>query len=281
MHHLPRQFRRSQDEVDPHPLFLGKPQLGVVPVGVHPGSGCERAHHIGERRLYRRERRAFRFGDVGAAAEHLHVPHILVGRGDVPVTDQCDPCRRVAPQPLIGVISQCRKPIQLVTEVRVFNGAAIGNIEAPQPNTAAGRTQRPGLGFTPEHRLIVETDRNVVDAHPGGDGHPVPLVVSAVRHFVTGAQERHQWELFVGALGLLHGEHVDIGACHPVDHPLRAGPDRVDVPGGDSHRLLRGRQCPKGSGTSPGIHDSPGTPQPLDLAVRLAARACRPTNLST
>ena len=41
-----------------------------------------------------------------------------------------------------------------------------------------------------------------------------------------------------------------------------------------------GRQCPNGSGSSPGVQLSPGTPQPLDFTVRFAARACRPISLS-
>src|SRR6202034_134579 len=42
----------------------------------------------------------------------------------------------------------------------------------------------------------------------------------------------------------------------------------------------RNHQWPNGSGPSPGVHDSPGTPQPCDLTARLAERACRPIKRS-
>ena len=58
--------------------------------------------------------------------------------------------------------------------------------------------------------------------------------------------------------------------------PAAPVPDRH--PG--SELRPRDHQWPNGSGPSPGIHDSPGTPQPCDLTARLAARACRPIRRS-
>ena len=51
-------------------------------------------------------------------------------------------------------------------------------------------------------------------------------------------------------------------------------------PGADRRAVVH-RQCPNGSGSSPGIQVNPGTPQPCDLTERLAARACRPIRPST
>ena len=50
-------------------------------------------------------------------------------------------------------------------------------------------------------------------------------------------------------------------------------------PGADGGQLWP-CQCPNGSGSSPGVHFRPGTPQPFDFTVRFAARACLPISLS-
>src|ERR1700761_3920537 len=60
-----RQRGGGEDEVDAHSLSLREPQLGVVPVGVHPGAGSERPYHIRELSVDNGvERLALRFRDV-------------------------------------------------------------------------------------------------------------------------------------------------------------------------------------------------------------------------
>ena len=151
--------------------------------------------------------------------------------------------RRIVGQPLVRRIPQRGKPFQLVSVVRRIDGAAVGHVQAPHPHPAAGRAQRPGLRrrfdlrpVTPR-RLTLEADLLVVDADPRRDRHTVPLVEPAVHHLVADRGERHGGELVVGALGLLHGQHVDVGALQPVRDPVDAGADRVHVPGGQPHAL--------------------------------------------
>ena len=151
--------------------------------------------------------------------------------------------RWIVGQPFVRGIPQRSKPFQLVSVVRRIHGAAVGHVQAPHPHPAAGRAQRPGLRrrfdlrlVTPR-RLTLEADLLVIDAHPRRDRHTVPLVEPAVHHLVADRGERHGGELVVGALGLLHRQHVDVGALQPVRDPVDAGADGVHVPGGQPHAL--------------------------------------------
>ena len=84
----------GQNEVDAHPLPLWESQLGVVPIGVDPGTGGEWPYHIGELSVHDSvERLALRLRDMCAALVELDAPDVVVGRGDVPVADQRDLCR--------------------------------------------------------------------------------------------------------------------------------------------------------------------------------------------
>ena len=101
----------------------------------------------------------------------------------------------------------------------------------------AGLRGRGHLGLAAPGGLAVEADLDVVEADPRGDRHAVPLVEADVGDLVAQRRERHGGELGVGALGLLHGQHVDVGAGQPVDDAVHPGADRVDVPGGQSQRV--------------------------------------------
>ena len=85
-------------------------------------------------------------------------------------------------------------------------------------------------------------------ARPGGDGHPVPLRGTHVRHLVAGGLEEQGGKLIVPAFGLLHGQDVDVAAPQPREHPVGAGADGVDVPGRQAHDCRgyprRGRSRP-------------------------------------
>ena len=66
-----------------------------------------------------------------------------------------------------------------------------------------------------------------------------------VSDLVAQCRERHRRELVVGALGLLHRQHVHVGALEPVDDPVHPRANRVDVPGGQAHESDgRGSSCP-------------------------------------
>src|ERR1700761_7895285 len=186
--HAAGQRRRSEYEVDAHALPLRKPQLGVVPVGVDAGAWRERPYHVGELRVDNGvERPAFRFGDMRGSLEKFGVPNIVIGGGDIPVTDQRDLRCGIVAQPAGRRITQRGKPIQLVGVVRITQGAAVGHVQAPHPNAAAGRAQGAGfgrgghLGFATPAGLAVEADLHIVQTNARGDGHTVPLIETDVR----------------------------------------------------------------------------------------------------
>jgi hypothetical protein len=56
-----------------------------------------------------------------------------------------------------------------------------------------------------------------------------------VGHLVAEGLEPLERELVLAGLGLLDREDVDIGAFEPGCDAIDAGPDGVDVPGGDAH----------------------------------------------
>src|SRR5699024_11979522 len=82
---------RGQHEVDAHAFALGEGQALVVPVGVHTGSGGVVACDVLEARLGERgEGCTLGFGDVGRPFEGGHVPHVVILRGNVEITDVGD-----------------------------------------------------------------------------------------------------------------------------------------------------------------------------------------------
>ncbi|GMA87305.1 hypothetical protein GCM10025868_25550 [Angustibacter aerolatus] len=125
--------------------------------------------------------------------------------------------------------------------MRVVEAAAVRHVQAPHPHPAAGGADGPRLRLdrlTPA-RLPREADLHVVQPDPRDDRDAVPLREAHVRHLVPQADERHVGELVVTALGLLHGQHVDVGAFEPGGDPVDASTDRVHVPGGDAHAVER------------------------------------------
>src|ERR1700749_4924809 len=107
--------------------------------------------------------------------------------------------------------------------MRVAQGAAIGHVKAPYPYSCAGGRQGPGFSRSCQirlagpARLAVEADLDIVQTYARSDCHAIPLVETAMRYLVAQLVERQRRELLVGALGLLHGQHVDLGALQPVE----------------------------------------------------------------
>jgi hypothetical protein len=123
--------------------------------------------------------------------------------------------------------------------VRITQGAAVGHVQAPHPNAAAGRAQGAGfrrgghLGFATPAGLAVEADLHIVQTNARGDCHTVPLIEADVCDLVAEFEQRQSGELAIGAFGLLHGQYVDVGASKPVDDAVQAGADRIHIPGGE------------------------------------------------
>ena len=92
-----RQRRGGEDEVDAHSLSLREPQLGVIPVGVYPGTWSERPYHICELSIDDGVKRfALRFRHMGGALEEFDAPDVIVGRGgSVALPLQRDRTRRI------------------------------------------------------------------------------------------------------------------------------------------------------------------------------------------
>ena len=139
-------------------------------------------------------------------------------------------------------IPQRGKPFQLVGVVRIVQRAAVGHVQAPHPHPAARRAE---CAAWPRRRRrllhvgLARRSRPATSSSPTRDAIATPFhwLKPDVRDLVAQRGERHRRELVVGALGFLHGQHVDVGALQPVGDPIDSGADRVDVPGGQSHAL--------------------------------------------
>lgn len=78
----------------------------------------------------------------------------------------------------------------------------------------------------------VEPNPHVVEADAGCDRHAVPLIEADVCDVIAEFEQRQGRELAVRALGLLHGQHVDIGAPKPIEDTIQPGANRIHIPGG-------------------------------------------------
>src|SRR5438132_1013178 len=83
-----------------------------------------------------------------------------------------------------------------------------------------------------------------------------------MRDLVAGLIETLIGELIVAALGLLDGEHVDIGPVQPRDHPIYPGPNRIHVPCRQPHCKLASFGSGSGSGmpVQPSLGQRDGKP---------------------
>jgi hypothetical protein len=124
--------------------------------------------------------------------------------------------------------------------VRVVDGAAVRDVQAPEPDPVA-RADRGAHGAGLGGERVAEAGRpgepelDVAQADAGGDGHAVPLVEPVEGDLVAGRLERHDRELVVGDLGLLQRHGVDVGRAEPLDDPFEPGAQGVDVPRGQPH----------------------------------------------
>ena len=143
------------------------------------------------------------------------------------------------------MVAQPGQPRQLVLVVVVGQGPAVGHVGAGHPHPAAGGPQQPGVGVGGV--VVVEAVHHLGDPHPAQDGHAVPLAEAVVGALVAQGLEGQGREGVVGQLGLLHAEDVGLDLGDPLLDTVQPGLQRVDVPGGDAHRV-----------TLPGPAGSPG-----------------------
>ena len=228
----------AEREVDAHALALLEAQLRVVPVGEGAGLVRVRSHDVAEAGVDDTlEGGALAGRGVRLVLVVGDAPHVGVGRCDVPVAEEGDLRLGVVGEPAATGRREGLEPAQLVAEVRVVERAAVGHVERPHAYAVAERADGAGLGrrgLTPA-RHAVEADADVVEADARGDGDAVPLAQAVVGHLVAEGLEAVERELVLAGLGLLDREHVDVGAFEPGGDAVDAGPDGVDVPGGDAH----------------------------------------------
>ena len=89
-----------------------------------------------------------------------------------------------------------------------------------------------GVGFD----ALAEVGDDIVEPDTRQDRHPVPLPLPVVRRLVAERLERQRREGVVGELGLLHAHDVGLDLAQPLLDPLEPHPQRVHVPGDESHQ---------------------------------------------
>ena len=226
----------TEREVDPHAAVLVEVAPAVVPVGeqaVVVVDGAERVHHAPFAEVC--DGLALGRGDVGRALERLHRPEVAVLRRDVEVAEHGQLIRGVGGrgQP----VAQTVEPQQLAVVELGADLAAVGHVDADHADSAARGRQHPRVALVRVGELA-EAARDVVDTDARQDGDAVPLALTVVHRVVAEGRERELREALVGELGLLQAQDVGLGVPEPLLDARQAGLQRVDVPGGDPHRVL-------------------------------------------
>src|SRR5690606_8921355 len=67
---------------------------------------------------------------------------------------------------------------------------------------------------------------------------PVPLVQTMDFKRIAGLFKCFTRELIRSALNLLHAQHIDIVSYEPIHHPSNTSPNRVHIPGGNTHSSI-------------------------------------------
>ena len=120
-------------------------------------------------------------------------------------------------------------------------------------------------------RVARQVLAHVLERPPGQDRDAVaPARLAARRDIVAAVLERLGGKLLGRDLGLLEQRDVGARLIQPVERDRQAGPDRVDVPGGDLHGAGGGPQTAK------------ELPHPQDaVAFGLLTRKYEPVRSST
>ena len=127
------------------------------------------------------------------------------------------------------------QPPQLVVVVVVADLTSVGNVDAVDPDRAAGGGDETGVGVGLD--TDGETVDHVVDTQAGQDGHAVPLTLPVVGHLVTEIGKNLDRHRIIGQLGLLQAHDVGPDLSQPLLDPRHAGVQRIDIPRGNEHRL--------------------------------------------
>ena len=221
------QARAGQHVVDPHAQVLGEHPGPVVPVGEGPVVLAGPGHHVDQTPVDQGlEGCPLGRRDVGGADVGRDVEHVVVGAGHVEVAHDHQWSGRVM---IVERAPQRRVPLQLVGELRIVHGPAVGHVHTDHAQRAAVRADIARLAQTRQPA----GHRNQTD--PGQQRHPVPPAVAHRQHLIAQPLDLRRGEGLVRDLGLLQRHHVRRSGLQPVDQPRQPADDRVDVPGGDAH----------------------------------------------
>src|SRR5699024_5998448 len=155
-------------------------------------SGGVVAYDVLEARIGERgEGRTLGCGDVGRPFEGGHVPHVVILRGNVEITDVGDLRVGGGGEPGGTRIAKSLQPAQHVGVVVMPHRTPVGYVQAPHLDTTPGGCDGSGLGFlgVTVAGLSGKADLYVRESDPGGDRQPVPLGQAVVGHFVPAVGE--------------------------------------------------------------------------------------------
>jgi hypothetical protein len=190
------------------------------PVGVDeaPGRG-----ELGERLTLLR-------GHVGRAREGLGVVHVRVVRGDVEVAHHHELLGAQRVQPLPHGVQE----LELLRERLGADGLPVDDVGARDaqpvhPCVDPARLVRPRLAREPE------VDVGHLAPLAGEDRDAGPTAARVVHGPVARRRKLVGREGRGLGLRLLQAEHVGLVRCQELEHPWRAGLERVDVPGDQAH----------------------------------------------
>ena len=102
-----------------------------------------------------------------------------------------------------------------------------------------------GSGLGP----VSKTHDGILDAHPGKDGHTVPLARTVVHGLVAERGKGHVGKCRIRELRLLEAQHIWLRVTEPLGHPFHPYLQGIDVPSRNTHVLapfsaaLEVKQC--------------------------------------
>ena len=240
--------------------------VAVIPECVRLTLECPRRDFRQADRLYVRERGTFGGSHVGGLGEQRDVPDVLIARCHVEVTGQGVRQVRIRCQLGLSGRLQRSQPAKLVGVVLVVGLSSVRYVQAPHTHATARGTDRAGFDHVLVRGLVGEVEDHIAESYPGKNCHPVPTAVPVRSHFVPQRLDRHLGKGFGGAFQLLECDHIGLSGFQPLDYPLNASSNRVDVPRRNPHtRTL-------GNGPYPGCRGERTTVTLLWLSGKPTAR---------
>jgi len=234
------QWRRRHDVVDAPSYLVGYRIPGtIVPVGVLVGLiGMEKAENIRKSPfLHALERRPHLGVKVDMIGKALGVVDVDRLRGDVQIAQPDQRLRwRVA---ALEEGTQALEPAQLVPKLVGIKSTPLGDVGVDDGHVAySGPHQAVLVG-----RLAIRQAKGHVGRLLARDEGHAPVATSPpVGDMIPCRANGFRRKVLVGALGLLHCQHIGPHPRQPVQDLFQADADRVGVVGGDGQDVGHGRR---------------------------------------